>query len=423
MKAVSTPQILTITALAHTGQGVGTLANGKKAFVWGTLPGETVAVSVTMEHARYVEAELQTMLRSSPDRVAPPETYSSSTSPWQHMSFAAENRHKMQIVRELLRRSNVATEDVLHGDVQTDGVTRGYRNKIQYRLMKQQNKWAIAVYERGSHQPVPTQGDDSALPQLNTAAQAICRLLDEQQVPKNTYSMLTLRGSPAGKTVAALRGNRLLKSDTSLPDAVHGLCVDRPTSSRALLHTRTIQQIGSLELSAGLLGRQFSYDIHSFFQINLPVYEQALQEIRNFHYDKVVDMYAGVGSIGLSVATKSAVLVEPDTASVRMARKNSETTPMAVEIVEGSAEKSLSAISPASPLIVDPPRAGLHRDVVERCIETKPPAIIYLSCNPITQLRDIERLTSQYYLKKLTVYNFFPRTPHVETLAILQRRI
>lgn len=423
MSTASIPQTITITALAHTGQGVGVLADGKKVFVWGSLPGETVTASITAEHARYAEAELLAVTASSPDRIEPVEAHYLSTGPWQHMTFAAENHHKMTFVRELLKRSSLAaSEDTLADGIITDGAASHYRNKIQYRLIRRQGKWATAVYERGSHRLIPVEGDSSALPQLDAAARAICRMLDQQQAPADAYSTLTLRGSRTGKTVAALQGSRKLHDGTVLPAAVQGLCIDRPASPGARSAIRTIQQIGSLELSDTVLGQEFRYDAHSFFQVNLPVYEQALRRIRDLGYDSVVDMYAGVGSIGLSVAAKSAVLVEPNTASALMARKNVKATKLTVEVIDSPAEKALDAITSAWPLVVDPPRAGLHRRVVGRCLESRPPAIVYLSCNPITQLRDIERLADGYRLQTLAAYNFFPRTPHVETLAILQRR-
>ena len=70
-------------------------------------------------------------------------------------------------------------------------------------------------------------------------------------------------------------------------------------------------------------------------------------------------------------------------------------------------------------VIIDPPRAGLHADVVEKLLQTKPEKIIYLSCNPVTQARDIALLTQSYTLTETRGYNFFPRTPHIETACLL----
>jgi 23S rRNA (uracil1939-C5)-methyltransferase len=70
-------------------------------------------------------------------------------------------------------------------------------------------------------------------------------------------------------------------------------------------------------------------------------------------------------------------------------------------------------------IIVDPPRAGLHEDVIDALLKTLPERIIYLSCNPVTQARDVARLAEKYGIKAHQGYNFFPRTPHIEHLIVL----
>ena len=76
-------------------------------------------------------------------------------------------------------------------------------------------------------------------------------------------------------------------------------------------------------------------------------------------------------------------------------------------------------ITGEQPVIFDPPRAGLHDKVVEKVLEALPPKVIYLSCNPATQARDLAKFQEKYTIKFFEIYNFFPRTPHIETLAVL----
>jgi 23S rRNA (uracil1939-C5)-methyltransferase len=130
-------------------------------------------------------------------------------------------------------------------------------------------------------------------------------------------------------------------------------------------------------------------------------------------------MYGGVGSIGLSISDDP-VIVEIDNATVAMAKHNAEKT--GAEVIHASTEKALKYITNDRVLIVDPPRAGLHKDVVTKILEVKPKKLVYLSCNPATQARDIALLQEEYSIVAFEGYNFFPRTPHIETLAILQRK-
>jgi 23S rRNA (uracil1939-C5)-methyltransferase len=90
------------------------------------------------------------------------------------------------------------------------------------------------------------------------------------------------------------------------------------------------------------------------------------------------------------------------------------------EVITASAESALDYLNGEEIVILDPPRAGLHKDVADKLIETKPARIIYLSCNPSTQARDISLFVeSGYSITHARGYNFFPRTPHIESLIIL----
>ena len=91
-----------------------------------------------------------------------------------------------------------------------------------------------------------------------------------------------------------------------------------------------------------------------------------------------------------------------------------------MNVVHASSETALEYIKTDKTIIVDPPRAGLHKAVVERILEVQPSKVIYLSCNPVTQARDVNMLTSRYSVTEARGYNFFPRTPHIESLIVLE---
>ena len=124
---------------------------------------------------------------------------------------------------------------------------------------------------------------------------------------------------------------------------------------------------------------------------------------------KVIDMYSGVGTIGICVGAD--MLVESDSSNIAMAKLNVEGTD--TEIVHATSEYAVEHITPGSVVIVDPPRAGLHTSVIDQILEAKPSKIIYLSCNPSTQARDVRYLSEKYSVKFAQVYNFFPRTHHI----------
>lgn len=135
----------------------------------------------------------------------------------------------------------------------------------------------------------------------------------------------------------------------------------------------------------------------------------------------VVDLYSGVGTIGLTIGGKNVTLVEINEHAVVEMKRNIKALDRekAVKAILAPSESALEHINGQSTIIVDPPRAGLHEDVVNKLLETMPERIVYLSCNPVTQARDTARLAEKYGIRYHKGYNFFPRTPHIEHLVIL----
>lgn len=447
---------VTIQKLVHGGQGLAELADGRKVFVWNALPGEVVRARIIKKKRSYAEAIAEEIVQASSDRVPPREENYLATSPWQMMTFAAENYYKAEIVRELFEHERVELAGLfMFSSLQTAGKEnpRGqispslslqtlgsenmdnparlwvvhtsqewcYRNKMEYSFWGDEQGLHLALHQRGSHGKQIVEGSGLALPALDAGARAVLAELKKTNVRAGDLKTIIVRCSQKGGVVAALytRVDDLPKM--SLPTCVKGLRVyySEPKSP-ASVPTRLLYELGDVTLRDDILGKTFTYDVESFFQVNLPVYEKALERIREVCVGDPVDMYAGVGSIGLSVAKNRVELVELDPATAKMARENvAAEINLDTKVVEASTEKALGYIVPDRPVIFDPPRAGLHAKVVERCLEVLPPQIIYLSCNPATQARDLAPLQAKYHIDFFEAYNFFPKTPHIETLAVL----
>ena len=137
--------------------------------------------------------------------------------------------------------------------------------------------------------------------------------------------------------------------------------------------------------------------------------------------DEVLDLYSGVGTIGLSIARdRKLTLVEVDKSAFTELTNNiaTEDTSHSTAILAKS-EDVTDHITPRATVILDPPRAGCDAKLINRLLEVAPPRIIYLSCNPATQARDVAMLLSRYHIDSIQAFNFFPRTPHIENLVIL----
>ncbi len=441
---------VTITKLVHGGQGLGTLADGRKVFVWNALPGEVVRVEVIKKKRSYCEAIAREVVQASPERTTPREENYLATSPWQMMTFEAENNYKAEIVRELFTQSHI---DITRFDLvtvsgkaaQDDGFISSpgaienphgffhYRNKMEYSFWGDEDGLHLALHQRGSHGKQIVRGSALAMPALDTGANAVLAELQKYSPRAGDLKTIIVRCGQKGEVVAALYTKLDDFTKMVLPTGVQGLQVYHSNpQSPASVPTRLIYELGNSTLQDTINGLPMQYDVNSFFQVNLPVYEKALARIHEYCQSDPVDMYSGVGSIGLSVAKKQVTLVELDPDTAAMARVNAEhftdskntigSQLVNVEVVEAATEKALEYIVGDKPVIFDPPRAGLHAKVVDRCLEVLPPQIIYLSCNPATQARDLALLQETYDIKFFEVYNFFPRTPHIETLAVLSKK-
>lgn len=422
MKQTNEVYEVTIDKLVHGGQGLGELPDGRKVFVWNALPGEVVKACLIKQKRSYAEAIAEEIMTASPDRIAPKEANYLATSPWQIMDFTVENRYKSEIVRELFTHEKVILPEF--GSAVSAGSEWQYRNKMEYSFWGDDAGLHLALHERGSHGKQIVQGSELALPSIDLAANIICAQLSKLQTRAGDLKTIIVRASQNGEVVAALYTKLTKFTKLELPPELKGLRVYHSNpKSPASVATKLLYEVGDVSLHDTLLGNTFTYDVDSFFQVNIPIFETALTRIKTFCADsEVTDMYAGVGSIGLSVADQRVQLIEADPATAAMARENLAASKVAGEVIEAATEKVVEYITSATPVIFDPPRAGLHSKVVDAVLAAGPPKIVYLSCNPATHARDLARLQEDYAIEHFEVFNFFPRTPHIETLAVLHKK-
>lgn len=408
-----------ITKLVHGGQGLGTLPDGRKVFVWGALPGELAQIRIIKAKRSYAEAIVTGITRSSSLRIEPRESNYLATSPWQIVTFQGENEYKKRIVEELFIQAHVTLPEFTFT---TSGDDWHYRNKMEYSFWGDDDGLHLALHNRGSHQKTIVQGSELALPAIDTAAVALVSELQKHDVRAGDLKTVIIRCGQDGQAAASLFVKPQHFTELSLPAGLKGLRVYHSNpKSPASVATTLLQEVGEVTLSDTLLERAFTYDVDSFFQVNIPVFNTALSRIHD-HISSadLVDMYAGVGSIGLSVATEAVRLIELDPATAAMARVNAQASGLNAEVIEASSEKALDYIPADKPVVFDPPRAGLHDKVVAETLQKKPPRIVYLSCNPATQARDLAALQDAYAITYFEAFNFFPHTPHIETLAVLE---
>lgn len=175
-------------------------------------------------------------------------------------------------------------------------------------------------------------------------------------------------------------------------------------------------------------GVMLSYSPHSFFQSNSAMAALAFETMKPFISGNVVDVCCGVGAIGLVHASSASSLlgVEVVADAIRLAQENARANNIDATFI-ATDMKDILEVTPldVDTLILDPPRAGLGKKVIKRIVEVDPETIVYLSCNPKTQKLDLAWLserTDQYELVFHEAFDFFPQTPHVESLVVLRKK-
>ena len=369
------------------GFALGTADDGKKCFFWNALPGEIVTeYKITKDKPSYLEAIATAISNPSPYRVEPRDKCFLSTSPWQILDYDYELKQKSLLVQEIFREHEIS---IAPPEVVTDGRDYHYRNKMEYALYYDHEKARIfpAFHQRGSHQKIPISKSSIERPEIFKKALEIIDDLNIRGEEARKYQSLLLRCSQNGEVSGGLYENKK-------PHPIFE------------------------NLKDNILGHEYSYSPNGFFQINLPVYELALLEIKKYiKTDEVLDLYAGVGTIGLSVARdKNLTLVEVDKATFKELKNNAKNA----KTILAKSEEVLEYIAPDQTVILDPPRAGCDRKLIDRLLEVSPRQIVYLSCNPATQARDVKILLTKYQIEAIKTFNFFPRTPHIENLIILE---
>jgi len=405
--------------------------DGQVFFVWGGLPGELVEVEITKKGKGFCEGVVKTVVEKSPERIEPVEKHFALCSPWQNMTFEAENKYKVEIAEETYRR--LGKFDPPKFEIAHDERELGYRNKTEYNFVQeggpstssgQAGRISYALFERRSHNLKAIDVCELGEANISRAASALLGWLNQGKVGIVDLHKVIFRGNRKGEVVAALfmRSDKVKLPALKLENGLVGLSIyvgeDMPLLLQAYGQDYLVEEINGTPLRFGLL---------SFFQINVPIFEMVVNDMADWvkGEKEVLDFFAGVGAISLPLNKKfdQGVLVESNADASADAVANIEKNKIAnCRIESGDADMNVDILTADSTVIFDPPRAGLGEAIIERVLAVKPKKLIYLSCDLATQARDVGKLIGDYEIKFAKLYNFFPRTPHIEGLMVLVER-
>ncbi|MEW6442408.1 MAG: 23S rRNA (uracil(1939)-C(5))-methyltransferase RlmD [bacterium] len=422
---------LEVERLVFGGEGLGHW-EGRPVFVFGALPGERVRVRPVQARRKFVKAELLEVVRASRDRLPPREEHYLACSPWQVMPYERQLFHKKEVTVSSWQKiaGELPSQDV----VLVPGPRQlGYRNKLELSFTQDpEGRLTFGFNRRYRHQQYYSLercvlGHD----RINEAAVTVLEVLRGAGVAPEALKNLVVRSSFSLEQCLCVLyvtepGFAPLEPDGA--DLQGWLVVYSDPRSPAAVVTRVLHRRGQEHLEEKLGGTTLAYGHDLFFQTNPEAFSLAVSHLR----DRIrgggtlVDLYAGVGTIGFLLAERfeRVIAVEMHERAAEYARMNqARNATRGVVMITGKAEERelRSLMAAGDTLAVDPPRSGLHPKVLQAIEEHTPRQILYVSCNPTTQARDWARLKHLYAVADWTLFDFYPQTPHVESVLILER--
>ncbi len=404
-----------LTTWAYGGEAMGRLADGRAVFVPYALPGERVRIRLTESKPRYARGAVETLLETAPDRVAPrcPLYGQCGGCHYQHVAYPAQLAAKAAIVRDQMARIGGFPDPAVAATVPSPQPW-GYRNHIQLHLAPDGR---TGFHAPRSDRVVPA--EDCPL-----AAEPLRALMPTLQFePESGITRVHLRVGAADELMLWLRGNDPTPPAFSV-DFPLSVVYTNPWGEDFVLSGR-----GYLVMEA--LGKAFRVSAPAFFQVNIPVAEAIVQHLLEAlpltPATTLLELYSGVGLFSAFLAPRvgELVAVESSPAACEDFAYNLDAYDH-VSLYEAPAEVALAHLveSGLQPdiVVLDPPRSGLPRDVVDALAALRPQTIAYVSCDPATLARDGKRLARHgYRLRSLTPFDMFPQTYHIETVSFWVR--
>jgi 23S rRNA (uracil1939-C5)-methyltransferase len=417
--------IVEFEKIGHNGVSIGRY-NGKVVFAYGILPGEKAKIRITKEKKNLIKGEVVEILEKSKYRIQEFEDHYLSCSPWQVFSYNYQAEIKKGLLKEIFK--DFAGIDVEINDFFLSYRTFGYRTKIEYSFLKENDRYFFAFHKRESFKEKIKLKDGCKLisDKANEIASFMLEKINEKKI--KDLKTLIIRKSQRYEDIhfALLTSDKSQVFELANENLSGFSFIFSKKESPASTFDEIIYEWGREYLKEKILNLEIRYHYTSFFQNNIELFEKALEIMRenSNEFNKVVDLYAGVGVIGLSLKDYSKEIwsVEIDKTATQYAKVNADLNNIKnfKALTLASEKIPRDALENTDLLILDPPRTGLHKKLINLILETKPKNIFYLSCNPITQARDFNFLKNDYKIEKFFGFDFYPQTPHLESLIVLK---
>lgn len=446
---------LDITDQTDLGFGVGRIGDAV-VFVSGAVPGDRARVKIIKVAGSYLVGRCEEVLTPSPYRDGGRCTVGGCHScAYRDITYEKEKQLKEEGVRRAFAKAGMPEVRVL--PLLTAGVTKGYRNKAQYPVSRdREGRYIIGFYAPRSHRVTEAAGCAIAPPVFGDILDTLRHLFEEYrisvyreeehagllrhiylrrgEVSQEVLLVLVINGTklPHGKEIA----DRVSKSH---PEIVGVLCNENRERTNVVLGERYTLLWGRDYITDTLCGVELKLAAPAFYQVNHAgaelLYRRAAELAALTGKETLLDLYCGVGSIGLSMAGGAREVIGIDIVpqSIACARENAARAGITnaryfvgdatetEKLLERAEEETGHKILP-DVVVLDPPRGGCEEPLLRFIASLSPARVVYISCNPTTLARDCASLaTLGYTTGEVTPVDMFPGTGHVETVVLMSK--
>lgn len=418
-----------VEKLVYGGKGLAR-HDGLTIFIPGVIFGEKVTVEVKRKRKGITEAELVEIIEPSPDRITPPckGEEECTGAHWPYISYQAQLRFKEEILLETLRKiGNIEPRNILPIIPSHD--TEHYRLRVQFNVRYKDSRPMIGFFREGTHHLIEIKNGFLLHPLINKSLDAIRKISDQLPPLKEIH----MNVSPEGEVLILFFVE--LENPPTLTPIFEILREDvrEIVGIMSYAGRKKWEVLGRNYLRLKLDDFTFYSTEGNFFQVNWKQNKNMVNSLLNLAElrgnERVLDLYSGIGNFSLPLARRleKVVGIESGYSSVEDARRNAEENGIRnIEFICEDVRKGLKALlekkEKVDLIVLDPPRAGATKKIIDRISAFSPSKILYISCNPTTLARDIGWLKEGgYSLKRLLPIDMFPHTCHIETIAEIVR--
>lgn len=404
--------------------------NGKIVFTDEGLAGESVEIKPLKEKNNYTEAETVKIITASPKRTTPRCNHYKICSPYQYIDYNEQLNIKEQQIKEMFRRSlSIELQDF---KMKPSPEIWGYRNKLRLHILWDKTAFLAYHYPQTHNKFIKIDECFLASKEINNLFNSLLKLINThgltsieevktKQTSQGQEMLLVLFGKKLESYETLIKNLLPLKETFPLIGIVY---IEKDRSNEIILN-------GKNYIEEKLDNKILRIGSQSFFQINVDMLKVLLTDmntkIKSLKYQTMADLYCGIGTFGilLSDNTKRIISLESSSQNTVFLKENLKLNAVVnAKIFQGYSEELIPQVlkEKIDILIIDPPRKGIGDVMCKNILDNPVKYIFYLSCDPSTLTRDLKMLLEKYELNSLYGYDFFPQTPHIETLSVLVKK-